>query len=118
MRRPPEESVAEIRAFVAANPRWVMEGCYADLAEAALPYATELRFLNPGVEACVRHCLARPWEPEKYASKADQDEKLQFLIRWVRDYSTRDDEYSLARHRALFDAFPGAKVEITRADGG
>ena len=118
VRRPPEESVAEIRAFVAANPRWVMEGCYADLAEAALPYATELRFLNPGVEACVRHCLARPWEPEKYASKADQDEKLQFLIRWVRDYSTRDDEYSLARHRALFDAFPGAKVEITRADGG
>ncbi len=38
---------------------------------------------------------------------------LDFLIGWVRQYETRDDVYSLARHRALFDSFPGPKRELT-----
>ncbi len=113
VRRPAEESAAEIRAFMESNPAWVMEGCYGGLLEVALPHATEVRFLNPGVEACVAHCRARPWEPEKYESRQAQDAMLEFLLGWVREYDTRDDEYSLARHRALFDAFPGRKHEHT-----
>lgn len=35
------------------NEQWVIEGCYGDLILAALPSRTELRFLNPGIEACV-----------------------------------------------------------------
>ena len=61
-RRPLDESVATIRAFTAIHAAWVIEGCYADLATAIGDQATELVFLNPGVEACVRRCLARPWE--------------------------------------------------------
>lgn len=78
-----------------------------------LSTATEVRFPNPGVEACIANCRARPWEPEKYPSKEDQDAKLAFLIDWVREYETREDEYSLKSHRALFDRFRGAKREIT-----
>lgn len=106
-----EASARAIRAFVDANAAWVVEGCYGDLIEQILPHATEVRFLNPGVDACVAHCRARPWEPDKYPSKEAQDEKLAFLLGWVREYETRTDEYSLARHRALFDAFPGSKRE-------
>ena len=51
--------------------------------------------------------------PEKYASKAEQDERLEFLLAWVRDYETRDDEFSLREHRRLFDGFPGVKREYT-----
>jgi len=51
VRRPFDDSVAAIRAFLDRNPQWVIEGCYAGLLEAVLPHATELRFLNPGVEA-------------------------------------------------------------------
>ena len=80
-----------------------MEGCYADLAELALAHATHLVFLNPGVEACVANCRARPWEPHKYSSAAAQDRNLPMLVEWVRGYATRDDEYSLRRHRELFD---------------
>jgi len=29
----------------------------------------------------------------------------------VRQYDTRDDEYGLARHRAIFDGFAGPKRE-------
>jgi hypothetical protein len=37
---------------------------------------------------------------------------LEALVAWVREYDTRADEYGLARHRAIFDAFRGPKREI------
>lgn len=113
VRRPIVESAADIRSFAAKHPEWVAEGCYADLLEIILPVATELRFLNPGIEACVANCRARPWEPVKYASKQEQDARLEFLIQWVREYETRNDEYSLRRHRELFDRYSGSKREWT-----
>ena len=113
VRRPLDESVAAIRAFLDRNPEWVVEGCYARLLEAVLPHATELRFLNPGVEACIRNCRSRPWEPHKYPSVEAQNQNLETLIRWVREYETRDDEFSLRRHRQLFAEFDGEKVEYT-----
>lgn len=112
VRKPHDDSAAEIHAFAAAAPEWIADGCYADLLEVVIPYATEIRFLNPGVETCVANALARPWEPEKYASKADQDARLSFLIEWIRKYETRTDEYSLIRHRRLFDEFGGPKREF------
>lgn len=117
-RLPLDESVAKLEAFDRAHDAWVMEGSYASLARAALPLCTEFRFLNPGVDACVANCRARPWEPEKYASPEEQDERLEFLLEWVRDYESRHDEYGLAQHRALFDAFEGVKREyLVRGDG-
>lgn len=103
---------------IVANPganAWVIEGCYADLLEVALPFCTEVRFLNPGAEVCMANCRARPWEPEKYASKEGQEANLPLLLEWVREYERRSDEYSLSRHRELFDRFTGTKVEITAA---
>lgn len=79
--------------------------------EAALPFCTELRFLNPGVEVCVEHCLRRPWEPEKFSSADEQQSMLASLISWVREYETRADEYGLERHRKRFDGYPGKKKE-------
>jgi adenylate kinase family enzyme len=113
VRRPLDDSVAAIRAFFDRNPEWVIEGCYAQLLEAVLPDATELRFLNPGVEACIGNCRSRPWEPHKYPSVEAQNQNLEMLIRWVRKYETRDDEFSLRRHRQLFAEFDGEKVEYT-----
>ena len=80
-RKPLEVSLRMLHAFMQSNEQWIIEGCYSDLIRAALPYCTELRFLNPGIEVCVAHCHRRPWEPEKYPSKEAQDEKLDFLAR-------------------------------------
>lgn len=113
VRRSIEESTRAIRDFIITHAEWVIEGCYGDLLEVVLPFCSELRFLNPGVEACIAHCRARPWEPEKYPSKEAQDRMLAFLLEWVRAYETRSDEYSLARHRALFENFTGEKREYT-----
>jgi adenylate kinase family enzyme len=106
-------SRVDIEKFTDANAGWVIEGAYADLLDLLLDECSELVFLNPGVEACIANCRARPWEPHKYPDKAAQDRNLAMLIEWVRAYDRRDDEYSLNSHRWLFDRFNGVKREFT-----
>ncbi len=106
-------SEAAIRGFLAGHQSWVVEGCYADLLELVVPRSTRLIFLNPGVETCVRNARARPFEPHKYPTKEAQDRNLELLTRWILRYAERDDEFSLAAHRRIFDAYPGAKIELT-----
>ena len=115
-RKPLEVSLRMLHAFIQEHSEWVIEGCYGDLLEQVLPYASEVRFLNPGVEACIANCRARRWEPEKYPSKEAQDEKLDFLLDWVREYETREDEYGLRRHRQVFEQFAGRKREYTSVE--
>jgi adenylate kinase family enzyme len=110
-RMPLTESLRLLHEFINSNEHWVMEGCYGDLVEAALPHCTELRFLNPGVETCVAHCLSRPWEPSRFPSAEEQNAMLQTLVAWVREYETRDDEYGLKQHRFIYDHFCGVKRE-------
>lgn len=112
-RRPEAESEAEIGAFMDANAGWVVEGCYASLLASPLSRCTLAIFLNPGVNACIANAGARPWEPHKYPSKEAQDENLEMLRGWIRDYELRTDELSLAAHRALFDGFAGDKIELS-----
>jgi len=123
--RPIEAVHADLDRFCAEHAGWIAEGCYGGLAERLLGLAPgpaiesdpgprpELIFMNPGEAACLRNCRARPWEPHKYASKAEQDEKLEYLLAWVSDYYRRTSDASLARHRAIFDAYGGPKREIT-----
>lgn len=111
-RRPLAQSVAEARRFIETHDSWIIEGCYADIIEPLLPLCEQLIFLNPGTETCIRHCRARPWEPEKFPSGQAQDHNLENLIEWVGLYDSRDDEYGLGRHRQLFEAFTGRKHEM------
>src|SRR6266480_2120878 len=112
-RKPLEVSLCLLHDFIQSNERWIIEGCYSDLIQAALPYCTELRFLNPGIEVCVAHCHRRPWEPEKFSSAEQQDAMLEQLVLWVKQYEIRDDEYGLKRHRKIFEQFAGSKREFT-----
>jgi hypothetical protein len=97
------------------NASWVIEGCYSDLLDLVLPSCTRVIFLNPGVEACIRNCRSRPWEPSKYASPEEQDRNLEMLCEWVVAYETRTDEFSLQSHRRLYDSHVGVKEERTTA---
>ena len=110
--RPPEAAAADVTAFCATRDRWVVEGCYAALVGHAIAYSPLLLFVDPGIDACLAHCRNRPWEPHKYASKAEQDAKLEFLLTWVRGYYTRDDDLSLSAHRTLFESYHGLKLRL------
>ncbi len=111
-RAPLADSIAAIEAFLADHDAWVVEGCYADLLAVVAARCTRMIFLNPGLDVCIAHCRARPWEPHKYASKEAQDANLDMLVDWIRAYASRDDEFSLRAHRALFDRFAGDKIEL------
>lgn len=113
--RNPTEAVAEVTAFLEDNPRGIVEGCYTALIEASLRHQPLLLFLDPGVEACITHCLERSWEPHKYASADEQDARLERLLDWVRGYYYREDAMSQAAHRGLFDRYAGPKQHITTA---
>lgn len=109
----PDVAAAQVRDFCAVNAKWVVEGCYAALVAATFAQSPRLVFLNPGEARCVANCLARPWEPHKYRSKQEQDERLDFLLSWVRQYYSRSGDMSLAGHRACFDAYDGPKIELS-----
>ena len=110
--RPTAAARADVVAFCEAHDNWVVEGCYASLIAATLPFGPRLLFLNPGRKQCLANCRARPWEPHKYVSSEAQEEKLALLLDWVGGYYTRDGELSLRAHRALFDAYSGTKLEV------
>ena len=106
-----EDSVREMTGFIESHEQWVIEGCYGSLVEVAARHATELRFLEPGVEECVRRIRGRAWEPDKFASEEEQLAMRDYLIEWVREYEDREDEFGLACHRRIFEAFDGEKRE-------
>lgn len=101
--------------FIEENNSWVIEGCYGELIRRALPDCTELVFLNPGLEACLRNNESRPWEPHKYASLEAQNKLLPKLQEWVSSYYEREDDWSYSAHRKLFDEFAGKKSELSGA---
>lgn len=109
--RAPDAITASLAAFLSENERWVIEGCYGELVEAASAHCTELVFLNPGLETCLEHNRRRPWEPHKYASKEAQDAMLENLQAWVVGYYVRQDPWSYHAHRRIFDSFAGRKSE-------
>ena len=109
-RSPLSESQQVIDGFMTQNPKWVIEGCYADLLEFALLQCDQVIFLNLPIEQCIANAQARPWEPHKYASKAEQDKNLPMLLEWIAQYESRTDTFSQTAHQALFDGFAGEKV--------
>lgn len=103
------DAAADLRGFFEAHEHWVVEGCYGDLVRVALERSPALLFLEPGADVCLANCRNRPWEPHKYASREEQDQKLEFLLAWVADYYSRAGSLSLSDHKALFDAYAGRK---------
>ena len=111
IRKKIEDSLKDLFEFIKTHDNWVIEGCYSSLLKEAIKHCNKLIFLNPGIDICVQNCLARPWEPHKYSSPEAQNENLKMLLHWVKEYETRDDEFSLKSHRQLFEQFSGEKIE-------
>ncbi|HEX4049414.1 MAG TPA: hypothetical protein VHY19_00850 [Steroidobacteraceae bacterium] len=105
----------DVEAFCDAHSNWIVEGCYAEFVTAALRHSPLLVFLEPGMEQCLENCRRRPWEAHKFGSKTEQDEKLAFLLSWVREYYTRDGSLSLRAHETLYEHYLGPKRRLTKA---
>jgi len=111
-----DESIGAIDDFLSDKTSWVIEGCYSDLLGYVSNQANEMIFLNPGIDACIKNCENRSWEPHKYNSKQEQDNNLNMLIEWVKGYETRDDEFSLKSHMSLYELFKGNKTIVNSGE--
>ena len=115
-KRTHEAIESDLQNFVEKDSNWIIEGCYGSLLTIVKNSIDLLIFMNPGVEKCVTNNLKRPWEPEKYKSPAGQNEKLEHLIKWVKEYYERNDEMSLQQHAKFYDEFAGTKLEVKNSD--
>jgi len=124
---PPERmaiaaSLTLINAFTHANKSWVIEGCYTDLLEllnskneaSMANSATDIIFLDLPISQCITNAKNRPWEPHKYSSKQAQDDNLDMLITWIKDYDARVDTFSKHAHQKFYENFQGIKKHITK----
>lgn len=103
------EATADVRVFCDSSEHWIVEGCYSTLVEAALPWHPHLLILDPGLDQCVSNCRSRPWEPHKYPAAEEQNKHLAFLLTWVEEYYSRNDDMSLEAHKALYEQYNGTK---------
>jgi len=110
-----DESLTELLKFIEPIRGWIIEGCYGSLIQEASNYCTELYFLNPGIETCLKNNLSRSWESHKYESEKAQNNNLIMLQGWVKEYEIREDEYSLIAHRKIFERFGEKKKSSHRS---
>ncbi|GAA6134357.1 hypothetical protein NBRC116188_11460 [Oceaniserpentilla sp. 4NH20-0058] len=108
-RQPLKIAQQTVNTFIQQNTDWVIEGCYGDLIEHLFPSCNEIYFLNLPIDLCIENAKQRPWEPHKYESQALQDQNLPMLLEWIKQYTTRQDTFSLQFHKQLFDKFRGTK---------
>jgi len=111
-----ENSAKQINQFTEENESWVIEGCYSYLLTLVIKQSTDMIFLNLPIENCISNCINRPWEPHKYESAEQQNQNLEMLLDWVKQYPIRNDEFSLQAHQELFKEFMGNKKEYLSND--
>jgi adenylate kinase family enzyme len=113
IRNPLAESEKSIVQFINTHGGWVIEGCYTELLEMAVPQSNEIIFMNLPIEICIANAKNRPWEPHKYESMEAQNKNLEMLIGWVSQYSERSDSFSEAAHQELYKNYTGKKTMVT-----
>ncbi|MGE0173952.1 MAG: hypothetical protein AB7T49_14240 [Oligoflexales bacterium] len=120
-KRPKDLVYREIEQM-SQGPEWICEGVFGELAQLALPRATDLVFLDKLAEECVDSLLHRgPFgnleDPNMEASltpegKEEITRSFEALIQWSREYYDRTDLRSKVGHQSIFDLFEGKKFKL------
>ena len=110
-KRPPAIVRAELDRRK-AEPEWIMEGVFGELAELLLDRADYLIWLDLPWSVC------RSGLEQRGPSRNDEPAQALFanLILWAENYWTRTDLRSAAGHAEIFRRFTGEKAHITQRD--
>lgn len=106
----PELEVASLMGSARAQPGWVVEGVFGELAAPFLQDASALIWLNLDWGICEARLRARGSESKAHMGRAQSEAGLARLLAWASTYPTRGDARSLAGHQALFTQFAGSKA--------
>ena len=105
-----EAAARRLTREAAQGERWVIEGVYGWLASEAAPRATALIWIDLPLVICEASLVARgEWRNAKPGA-------LEALLEWARGYETRKTPSSRIGHTQIFEAFDGAKLQISSRD--
>lgn len=90
----------------ASTSNWIIEGVYGWLAEAALPRAKTLVWLDLPWMECQDGLRRRGAQH----GEAESDQAA--LLAWAGDYWTRTTSSSFAGHLQLYETFSGSKIRL------
>ena len=101
-----QEQATHLVREAAAAPRWIIEGVYGWLAEAAAPRATALVWLDLPWPLCLEGLIARG--QQRGGTEGDFAE----LLTWAEAYWHRETSSSFAGHQRLFANFGGTRIRV------
>ncbi|MEH3087903.1 MAG: hypothetical protein PGN26_15520 [Xylophilus ampelinus] len=103
------ESILRARALQS----WIVEGVFGELAEAFLPDAHAMLWLDMDWKLCHQRIRHRGNERAAEQGGEQFDAGTEKLVAWAADYFTRTDKRSHIGHHLLFDGFGGSKLRLT-----
>jgi adenylate kinase family enzyme len=105
-RKRDEKMAFQLAVGEASKPNWIIEGVYGWLANAALPRADTLIWLDLPWRQCRAGLLAR-------GMRRGADERaFADLLAWAEAYWARSTSSSFEGHRQLFEAFAPPKLRL------
>lgn len=110
-KRSPDE-VARLIDAHRAEPNWIAEGVYGDLAAEFVPNAEVLLWLDFPWSVCRTRIEARGSAGGSYLGREQTERSLRELVNWAEAYYSRGGGCSLAAHVALFNEFPRRRFRL------
>ena len=95
-----------------AEPEWVVEGVYADLASRFMPCALNLVWLDLPWVTCKQRLERRGSESKAHMNREQSAQGLLELIVWAEAYWSRQGSSGYSAHLALYEAFLGQRSRI------
>jgi adenylate kinase family enzyme len=108
----PKETVLQLIEQAKANPAWIVEGVFGELAKRFSDEADFLVWLDIDWTTCRERLIRRGSASKKHMAREQTEEGLSRLIEWASHYYDRTDLRSHAGHQDLFQRFPGQKIHI------
>ena len=105
----PSDSVAQDIERYRMGSQWIVEGVFGELAIRFVDRADGFFWLNMDWIYCHSNLLQRGSQSSQQLDPELADANFHQLIVWASNYWKRDNLRSYQGHKALFDAFPGAK---------
>ncbi len=110
-KRPPDLVQAEV-AVKKAEPAWIVEGVFGDLASLVLDRAELLVWLDLDWETCRTSLVRRGFAHPDAAAQAAMAASFDRLLAWGEAYWHRDTHSSHRGHGMIYENFSGAKQQF------
>lgn len=96
-----------------AEPDWIVEGVFADLARQFLSSAQTLIWLDFPWNVCKQRLEVRGSESKSHMGRVQSEQGSRELIQWAEAYYFRSGSCCLSAHLSLFESFTAKRIRLS-----